>query len=324
MEHPHFLANKLSRDTSLTWHAGSAGTLRIFRHIHAHMKTLITPLLIGLANCCTAEVLRPIPEPIVDTFSFAPFYEKCVMVGRFPVVASDKVDDAALAEAALLVRSMLTGREDILNAMAKNKVRLSVMATTERTTDLPEHSDLTPAEFWNRRARGLGATHERPAVSCAEENVLCLSGDPYPTENIMVHEFAHAIHEMGLKTIDPSFDRRLKETYQAALKAGKWKNCYAAENHHEYWAEAVQSWFGTNRENDAIHNHVNTRKELQAYDPALAELCIEVFGDNSWTYRRADDPTRSGEAHLKNLDRSKLPRFEWSESEKKANLGKAD
>lgn len=290
------------------------------------MKPLIAPLLLGLATFCAAEVLRPIPGATVEAFKLAPFYAKCVMVGPFPVVASDKVGDAALSETAVLVKSMLAGREDILKAMADNKVRLAVMATSERTTDLPEHADLTPADFWNRRARGLGATHERPAVSCAEENVLCLPGDPYSTESIMVHEFAHAIHEMGLKTIDPTFDTRLKAAYDAALKAGKWKNCYAAENHHEYWAEAVQSWFGTNRENDAIHNHVNTREELRAYDPALAGLCEEVFPNNRWTYVRSDDPARRNEPHLKALDRSKLPAFDWGgdEPRKKGNKKKKD
>ena len=44
---------------------------------------------------------------------------------------------------------------------------------------------------------------------------------------------------------------------------------YAATDEHEYWAEGVQSWFDTNRENDAIHNHVDTREELLEYDPAL-------------------------------------------------------
>jgi len=280
------------------------------------MKPLLAPLLLGLATFCAAEVLRPIPAATVESFGLAPFYGKCVMVGGFPVVSSEKVTDAALSEAAVLVKSMLSGREDILAAMAKNKVRLAVMATSERTTDLPEHADLTPPEYWNRRARGLGASHERPAVSCGEENVLCLPGDPYSTESIMVHEFAHAIHEMGLKTIDPTFDTRLKAAYDAALEAGKWKNCYAAENHHEYWAEAVQSWFGTNRENDAIHNHVNTRDELRAYDPALAALCEEVFPNNRWTYVRSDDPARRQESHLKALDRAKLPAFEWGKSEK--------
>jgi hypothetical protein len=192
------------------------------------------------------------------------------------------------------------------------------MAASERTCDVPEHSDLTPKEFWNRRARGLGATHERPSVSCGEENLLCCPGDPYSTESIMVHEFAHAIHQMGVNSLDPGFDDRLKAAYDAALKDGKWKNCYAAENHYEYWAEAVQSWFGTNRENDAIHNHVNTRAELKEYDPGVAKLCEEVFGDKKWTYVRADDAARKDEPHLKNLNRTKLPKFEWSEAEKDA------
>ncbi|RYD47507.1 MAG: hypothetical protein EOP85_05335, partial [Verrucomicrobiaceae bacterium] len=83
-------------------------------------------------------------------------------------------------------------------------------------------------------------------------------------------------------------------------------------------AEAVQSWFGTNRENDAIHNHVNTREELIEYDPALAKLCEEIFGKNKWQYRRADDRARRNEPHLKDLDRSKLPVFAWTREEEAA------
>ncbi|MDA7675153.1 hypothetical protein N8583_02130, partial [Akkermansiaceae bacterium] len=70
-------------------------------------------------------------------------------------------------------------------------------------------------------------------------------------------------------------------------------------DHHEYWAEAVQSWFGTNREDDHDHNHVNTRAELIAYDPAIAKLCAEVFGENDWVYQRPDHPSRKNEPHLK-------------------------
>ena len=266
-----------------------------------------------------ADQVSPISKSLRQEFKLAPFYQKQISIAGFPVVASEKVHDAAVVEATVIVRSMLAGRDDIFKAMAKAHIRLAVMATSERTCDLPEHADLTPKAFWNRRARGLGASHERPAVSCAEENVLCGKGDPYPTESILVHEFAHAIHLIGLETTDPTFDRRLKEAYDAVMAAGKWKFLYAAENHAEYWAEAVQSWFGTNRENDAIHNHVNTRDELIEYDPGVAKLCAEVFGKNPWQYRRADDPARKDEPHLKNLDRTKLPVFAWSDEESKAN-----
>lgn len=255
-----------------------------------------------------AEVL-PVSDELREAFRLDPFYRKFVAVGRFPVVSSEKVTDAALIEAAAIVRGMLQHRDDIVEALSNARTRLAVMAASERTCDVPEHSDLAPREFWNRR--GLGPTHARPSVSCGEENLLNCKGDPYHQENILVHEFAHAIHLIGLEKIDPTFDARLRKTYSAAIEAGKWEGTYAAENHSEYWAEGVQSWFGTNREHDALHNHVNTREELLDYDPPLAALCREVFGDHPWQYRRADDPARREEAHLKDLDRGQLPQFQW-------------
>ncbi|MES2440871.1 MAG: hypothetical protein V4584_17530 [Verrucomicrobiota bacterium] len=282
------------------------------------MRILMLAMALMTHSSMAADQVGPVPEKVRKEFKLAPFYQKMILIEGFPVVASEKTHDAAVSESAVIVRGMLDGRDDIFKAMAKARIRLAVMATTERTCDLPEHSDLTPRAYWNRRARGLGASHERPAVSCAEENVLCCKGDPYLTESILVHEFAHAIHLIGLEKTDPGFDRRLKESYDAAMASGKWKGLYAAENHAEYWAEAVQSWFGTNRENDKLHNHVNTRQELVDYDPAVAKLCAEVFGKNAWQYRRADDPARKDEPHLRNLDRAKLPVFEWTREEQEA------
>ncbi len=57
------------------------------------------------------------------------------------------------------------------------------------------------------------------------------------------------------------------------------------------------------------------REELVAYDPAVAALCKEVDGENNWHYRRSDDPARQGQKHLKQLDRTKLPYFQWTEAE---------
>jgi hypothetical protein len=279
----------------------------------------VKPFFIALLSTAVATaspaVHSPVPEEVRARFDLAPFYQKCLLVEDFPIVSSRAVSDAALQEAALIVRSMLSERPDIIKALAEANVRLAVMAVSEFTCDIPEHSDLTPKSFWNRRARGLGSTPHRPAVSCGEENLLSHPGDPYPTENILVHEFAHAIHQMGLPKIDPTFDERLKSAYQEALAAGKWQGTYAAENHFEYWAEGVQSWFDTNRENDAIHNHVNTRPELKEYDPALAALCQEIFGNNDWTYRRSDHPARAQEPHLQHLDRATLARFSFPPEE---------
>jgi hypothetical protein len=264
-------------------------------------------------------------EPI-DTFvvgappaalELSPSYVKHISIGGLPVVSSAKVSDFALKEAAYLISHMLAHRPEVREAMVKNKVRCAVMAYNERTTDIPEHSDLKPKDYWNVRARGLGATRVRPAVSGAEENLLCYPGDPYSTENILIHEFGHAMHEMGLSTADPTFDPRLREAFEHARKAGLWKGTYAATNRNEYWAEGVQSWFDTNRENDSQHNHVNTREELKAYDPALAELLKEVFGDGSWRYVRPD--RRQDKAHLAGYDPAKAPRFAWEPELLEAN-----
>ena len=93
-------------------------------------------------------------------------------VAGFPIVGSAKVSDSGMLEAAWFIERVLDGREDILKAMTDNNVRSGVMAITERRTDIPEHSDLTPNEYWDRRARGLGAMPQRPAVSGAEESAL--------------------------------------------------------------------------------------------------------------------------------------------------------
>jgi hypothetical protein len=279
------------------------------------ISTMIRPLAAILLSATFAAAVAPPSKELRERFGLDDHYQKCVVLDGFPIVASASVKDEAVLETAHIISKMLDGRGDILRALARDKIRFGIMAVTERTCDLPEHSDLTPPAYWNVRARGLGATRERPCVSCGEENVLHNPGDPYSTESILVHEFAHAIHLVGLASVDPEFDSRLNKTYQAALAKGLWKGTYASENKEEYWAEAVQSWFDTNRENDAIHNHVNTREELREYDPALAALCEEVFPDNSWRYIRADHPSRKNESHLKDLDRSKLPAFEWSREE---------
>ena len=287
------------------------------------LSTLLAPLAI-LTVAIAVKTEPPTPEvhPITPElqkeFQLDPFYKKALVVESFPILASEKVPDAALYEAGHIIQTMLKNRPDILRELGKNKIRYSIMAVDERTCDIPEHSDLKPSTYWNRRARGLGSTPQRPTVSCGEENLLANSGDPYAAESICVHEFAHAIHDTALKTLDPTFDKRLVALYKKAMAKGLWAGKYAATNKHEYWAESVQSWFGTNRVNDHDHNHVNTRTELVEYDPGIAKLCAEVFGENDWVYQRPDHPSRVNEPHLKDLDRSKLKPFKWGREEQAA------
>ncbi len=275
---------------------------------HGVWRLLLLALLCGVGSLNAAEVTAP-PDEVVERWQLKPFYEKHVSANGFPVIGSGQVSDAALLEAAHLIDHMLAGREDVRIALIQSRTRFVVMAPHEFTTEIPEHSDLEPKDYWDRRARGLGATPARPAVSCGEENLLGLRGDPYHQESILVHEFAHAIHDMGLKRIDETFDERLRAIYDQAMHEGLWKAKYASTNHHEYWAEGVQSYFGTNRQNDHDHNHVDTREELQEYDPRLFAIIDDVFRGNSWQYTK---PTlRRHLPHLNGLEVAHLPAFAW-------------
>ena len=120
-----------------------------------------------------------VPTEVRRQLGLSDFYQKRVAVGDFSVLGSKKVSDYALKEAGFLIYQMVGGKDELLTALNQHKTRFVVMARNEFTTDVPEHSDLQPSLYWDRRARGLGATPSRPAVSCGEENLLCTAGDPY-------------------------------------------------------------------------------------------------------------------------------------------------
>ncbi len=244
-----------------------------------------------------------------------PFYAKYISAHGYPIVSSAQVNDYALKEAAYLIDMLLAKRPDVRKAMIESGSRCVVMAYNEYTTDVPEQRTMRPQSYWDARARGLGGSQRDPLCSCAEENLLGYRGDPYSTENILIHEFAHNMHLRGLVNVDATFDQRLKQTYDHAMAAGLWKGKYASVNHAEYFAEGVQSWFDNNRQPDHDHNHVDTRKELKEYDPGLAAICKEVFGDTELVYSK---PATRLHGHLTGYDPAAAPTFTWPERLQKA------
>jgi hypothetical protein len=247
-------------------------------------------------------------NPTSDPPPLDTHYTKYIGAKGYPILASDRVSDYAMKEAAYLVNMMLAKRPDVRDAMIKSGSRMLVFAHDEFTTDLPEYAGFTPKDYWDRRARGFGGSQQDPVCSVAEENVLGFVGDPYKTECILIHEFAHNIHLRGLVNIDLTFDRRLKEAYESSMSRGLWKDKYASVNRNEYWAEGVQSWFNNNRKPDHDHNFVDTREELIEYDSRLAQLCEEVFGDTKLVYKK---PATRLVGHMQGYDPGKAPTFRW-------------
>lgn len=251
--------------------------------------------------------------------SLPAIYTQQASAQGFPIVASANVSPFAVQEAVYIVNQMMAQRPYVRAAMIKSGARLCIMAHNEFTTDLPEWSRLAdepvkgfetiPArDYYAARARGMGGSETDPYCSCAEENLLGYDGDPYSAENILIHELAHNIHLRGMSNVDPTFDARVRAAYDAAMSAGLWHGKYPSVNHHEYFAEGVQSWFDDNRENDHDHNHVDTRPELIEYDPRLADLCREVFGETEFRYTK---PVTRLTGHLAGYDPAKAPKFEF-------------
>lgn len=213
------------------------------------------------------------------------FYQKYIETEGLYVTSSGKVSDEALLKACDIISLMLAKRPDVKAHMVKKGCHVMVIGKDEETCDLPEFAHICNCEdsikYWNWRARGFGgAPEDEFSSSCGEENLLALPQDKYVGENILIHEFAHLIHTVGIVGVEPDFNERLEALRQNAIRKGLWEKTYAVSNKEEYFAECVQSFFNCNRYAEpanGVHNWVNRRTKLKTYDPDMYRLLQEYF-----------------------------------------------
>jgi len=282
---------------------------------------------LALASCClllTCAVSVAESDAAARSAAIAarvnkldPFFKQHVPVGGTMVAGSEKVSRRALEEVAYLARHMLANRPDVLNGYTR---LLTVLAYTEMQSALPACRGMNA--WWDYRARGLAGS----TISCGEENVLCLKGDPWAGENIFVHEFAHGLNGAFAK-MDPKFQPRLNALHAKAKASGLFRG-YGVRNASEFWAESVQAWFncnGTKRPESGGGQsslervgpkgrhvvHIRRREHVKKYLPGMAGLLDESFAQNKWTYVPVSK--RLHEPHLKGFDPAKAPIFRWPE-----------
>ncbi|HEX8667315.1 MAG TPA: glycoside hydrolase [Allosphingosinicella sp.] len=251
-------------------------------------------LLAGLSACAGGSGTVPPPPAALR---LDPFYAKYLDAGGIPVIGSRRAPDEALRKAQRIVLDMLARRADVRAELVRQGVRVAVMAPDEATTDLPEqrhwkkptkddprltacelkHFDridaMSDRDYWNARARGTGGTF----TTVGAENLLASPSGRYFGENILVHEFSHAI--LGaIERADPALFAALIRAYEAARAAGKWTGDYASVSAQEYWAEGTQFWFNTNMLARLDDAQLLSAQDLQRYDPALAAVLERAFG----------------------------------------------
>ena len=217
------------------------------------------------------------------------FYRKTCEQTGITILAAESVTAGALDAAADRIDAMLAARPDFAAAIGASVAQVSIIGRDQRITTLPEFEDLYsihPGTDWNRLGRSFPGTEEIPVVAGAEENLLCLESDRYEGEDMFVREFGWTIRRFGIAAVDASLDRSIEDAYIRAIAADLWRNTVAEVNSDQYWAEGVQSFFDANNEEtdekDQVHNQIDTRAELRAYDPFLYQLLVEVFGETEW------------------------------------------
>ena len=111
----------------------------------------------------------------LDNAHFKFFYDNNYCIHIYS--GSSTLSDDAMKRMCYAVRFVFADRADIRNSYYNKYGRFALMASTEVTTQIPEHRDL--GSWWNDRARGLGATPDRPVSTAGEENALCYNTDRY-------------------------------------------------------------------------------------------------------------------------------------------------
>ena len=199
------------------------------------------------------------------------FYEKYLDADGIPIAASSLVPDEALFQARDIINEMLSDRNDLHSKMARLGVRVAIMARESAVSDLPEFREFS--RYWDTRVEkgGLYSRGSMRLTVIGEENLLCQADDVRKGYDVFVHEFAHAIDHAEPFS---GFRARLESAYRDAMNAGLWPATYASTNPSEYWAQAVEIWFGLGSE-----LHLNSRAQLLEYDPKIAALIQQVFGD---------------------------------------------
>jgi hypothetical protein len=259
---------------------------------------------IGLAPPATAQPSDALVQNYLETavtepparLQLDPFYDKYTTAQGLPIVSSGDVPDRGLLVARDVVLHMLTARPDLQQHMIEEGYRVGVMADTDSTMDIPEYSDfekpelddnrltegereryeeireMTVEEYWNQRARGMGGKYS----TCAEENILGYPGTKYFGENILVHEFSHAIHQ-AIREADPELAEQIGSAYRDAMANGLWEGQYGSTNAGEYFAEGTQFWFNSNYEYKDGDRQILNSADLLHYDPKLYKLLSKVY-----------------------------------------------
>jgi len=255
--------------------------------------------------------MRKLPNvgPPPPKFKIDPYYTKFTWAREFTVIGRRATDDAIL-KANDTIRKMFAYRHDILKALIADGVKLVVLGQDEKLSDLPElkggATELkggasVPASL-DLLSRTLHYSPETKLLAVGEEDisqVIRVFADAAyqvtakrPVDpNWENRGRAVQQYELRVQRLDVRFDEKLKELFEQATAAGKWKGTASIHDRAAYWTEGVLAYFDVRgfdaAPTDTAHP-INSRASLKDYDPQLFGLVHETMayaGHVDWRFK---------------------------------------
>lgn len=234
------------------------------------------------------------------------------------IKGSKVVQPYSLEVAAKICDLMLEKHPEIGDKLVERGCEVAVFGLEYDAYDVPEHR----MGYWlaTRHVAGFGGDAEVPTTSISEANLIRLRSGryatAYPHEMVLVHEFGHAVHLVGINFLDDqTLAGQVRDAYRHAVDEGLWHDSYAISNYEEYFATLSTIWFDVMQEGvdgrwDGIRGPVNTREELEEYDPVGFRLMAAVYPAKSlsrpWRWNQ-DNYDVSGRPRAYDLD----TKFDW-------------
>ena len=255
-----------------------------------------------ISRLASFPIIETGPAVVAPPPGLPAFYARYTNAAGVLIVASAKTPDAALLSARTTILFLLSKRPDVHAAMLRHHPRVSIMASTETASDLPEFGPESDGQW------GLGQMPGDPTTLVSAKGV-CFPGNHEYIANFLVHEFVHMVHNLGLPEADPATVADIYADYVEAVRRGLFTapkdeslgSLPAAEAYgdDEYFTTAVNAWYDLNEAWPGPWMDVKiggrsapsgTRAELEARDPKICAVIRRIFPEDAALVLKACRP----------------------------------
>jgi len=253
----------------------------------------------GKSPVASFPVIETGPAVIAPPKGVPAFYTKYTNADGVLIVASANTPDAALLAARTTILFLLSKRPDVHAAMLRYHPRVSILASSEKASDLPEFGPESDGQW------GLGQMPGDPTTLVSMKGV-CFPGNHEYIANFLVHEFVHMVHNLGLPKADPAAVAEIYADYVDAVRKGLFtapkdeplesRPAIDSYGDDEYFTTAVNAWYDLNESWPGPWMDVKigdrsapsgTRAELEAKDPKICAVIRRIFPEDTASILKA-------------------------------------